>query len=75
MPSVFSGALLRDRCKAQNKRLEQLAVDTGLSWQHIYSLTRDLKQPSTRTLALLTEALGCEVGDLFADDDTEPVPQ
>ncbi len=75
MPAVFRGALLRDRCKAQNLRLEELAVITGLSWQHIYALTRDLKQPSTRTLTLLTDALGCEIGDLFADNDTEPVPQ
>jgi transcriptional regulator with XRE-family HTH domain len=72
--TTFRGALLRARCEDQGLRLEELAIRTGLSWGYLYQLTRDLKQPSTRTLGLITDALHCQVGDLFAADDAQAVP-
>jgi transcriptional regulator with XRE-family HTH domain len=70
----FDGALLRARCDDQGLRLEELALRTGLSWGHLYQMTRGLKQPSARALGRIADALGCEVGDLFAANG-EAVPR
>jgi DNA-binding Xre family transcriptional regulator len=68
MSLVFSGALLRAQVTSRGARLEDLAVITGMSWVHLNRLCHDKIRPSTRTIEVLADALGCEPGDLFADD-------
>ncbi len=68
MSSVFNGALLRAMIKSRGFRLEEIATVTGLSWGHLNRLCRGEVRPSTKTIELLAEVLGCTPGDLFADD-------
>ena len=68
MSIVFSGALLLAKIQERNARIEEVAVVTGLSFRYLDRLSRGLARPSTRTIEVLAEALGCEPGDLFADD-------
>ena len=69
MPSVFSGARLRALTN-ERFRLEEMATLTGLSWRYLDRLCRGEARPSTRTIETLADVLGCEPGDLFADDGT-----
>jgi transcriptional regulator with XRE-family HTH domain len=68
MSKVFSGAQLRAKIESSGGRMEELAVITNLSFFHLHRLCRGEVRPSTRTIEVLAEALGCEPGDLFADD-------
>jgi transcriptional regulator with XRE-family HTH domain len=68
MSRVFSGVLLRAMINSREFRLEEIATVTGLSWGHLNRLCRGEVRPSTRTIELLAEVLGCDPGDLFADD-------
>ncbi len=68
MPSVFSGAMLRAKVSGRGIRLEEIALATGLSFRFLERLCRGEARPSTRTIELLAEVLGCEPGDLFSDD-------
>jgi transcriptional regulator with XRE-family HTH domain len=70
MPSVFSGALLRALISDRDLRVEEMATLTGLSFRYLDRLCRGQARPSTRTIEVLADVLGCEPGDLFADDGT-----
>ena len=65
---VFSGELFRAQAKSRGMRLEELALVTGLSFRYLDRLGRGEARPSTRTIEVLADVLGCEPGDLFADD-------
>jgi len=68
MSAAFSAVLLRAKIAERNSRPEELAVLTGRSFRHIDGLCHGRVRPSTAMVELLADALGCDPGDLFADD-------
>jgi transcriptional regulator with XRE-family HTH domain len=68
MASVFSGALLRAKIESLDVRYEDVAAVSGLSWITVSRLCKGTARPSTKSIELLAEVLGCEPGEFFADD-------
>jgi transcriptional regulator with XRE-family HTH domain len=72
MPAHFSGPLLRDARLASGQtqsgvaRKLDVAVLTVWRWEHGEAV------PNAAMLPPLTDAVGVEIGDLFADDEQVP---
>jgi transcriptional regulator with XRE-family HTH domain len=63
--TVHDPGELRDRRMRAGLNQDELAVLAELSPSYISLLERGLKNPTAKTLRLLSGALGCEPGDLM----------
>jgi transcriptional regulator with XRE-family HTH domain len=65
----FQGALLRAQIAQSGKSMEQIAVDTDLSYHTIRRFLRDEIRPSLASFGRLVVALGCRPTDLLVETD------
>jgi transcriptional regulator with XRE-family HTH domain len=54
---------------ASGKRFEDLAVATGLSFYTFRAYARGDAEPTSRTVGMMADELGCHPGDLFESDE------
>ena len=67
MPT-FSPQRFRAQRAAANLTREQVAVQTGLSYQTVYATERGAIKPSVTSIGKYADVLGCSVSDFFDDD-------
>jgi transcriptional regulator with XRE-family HTH domain len=68
---VFKGELLRARRESRGITREELSARTHRAYGTLVKLEKDEIRPSSTTLGLLAEALGCSVGDFYGQGDQD----
>ena len=57
--------VIRERRIAQGKTQEDIAHTSGLSLRHYQKIEAGLGNPTLQSLILVTDALGCSLGEIF----------
>lgn len=60
--------------KAAGLTQGQLAAQMGVAQNCVSSWEHEVILPRTRDLPRLAQCLGCQIGDLFVEDEEEEVP-
>lgn len=67
------GDNIRKKRKEKNFSQNQLAKKAGVSQSALSAIEKDVQNPSSQTVSLIAEALGCSLAELLGEEADEDV--